>query len=65
MAYPFMPMTTKTIRKVSWAIKDSNLSGNSSKINGEFESEKIKQVLETSPRPLKKIRSHPRTHNHY
>jgi hypothetical protein len=54
MAYPFMPMTTKTIRKVAGAIKDSNLHGNSTKINGRFESEKIKQALEINPRPLKK-----------
>ena len=52
MAYPFMPMTTKTIEKVSEAIKDSNLHGNSTKIYGKFESEKIKQALETNPRPL-------------
>jgi hypothetical protein len=65
MAYPFMPMTTKTIRKVSKAIKDSNLSGKSTKINGRFESEKIKQVLETNPHPLKKIRSPRRIENHH
>ena len=65
MAYPFMPMTTKAIRKISGAIKDSKLHGNSTKIYGKFESEKSKQALETNPRPLKKIRSNRRTQNHY
>ena len=65
MAYPFMPMTTKTIRKVAGAIKDSNLSEKSANINSRFESKKIKQVSETNPLPLKKIRSRRCTHNHY
>jgi hypothetical protein len=60
-----MPMTAKTIKKVSGAVKDCNSAGNSTKINSEFKSEKIKQVLETNPRLLKKVHSHSRTHNHY
>jgi hypothetical protein len=65
VAFPFMPITAKTIKKVSGAIKDIKLSDNRTKINGKFEFEKIKQVLETNPHPLKKILSHRRTHNHY
>ena len=65
MAYPFMPMTKKIIRKVSKAITDSNLSENNTKINCGFESEKNKLASEINPRPLKKIHSHPRTHKHY
>ena len=65
MAYPFMPVTTKTIRKVSGAVKDSNLSENRTRIIGRFESEKIKQVSETIPRASKNVHSHRLTHNHY
>ena len=65
MAYPFMPMTTKTVREVSVAIEDSNLQSKKAKINGKFESEKLKQVLETNPCALKKIHSHRLTYNHY
>jgi hypothetical protein len=65
MAYPFMPMTTKTVRKVSGAVKDSNLSESTTKIYGKFESKKIKEVSETNPLSLKKIRSRRCTHNHY
>jgi hypothetical protein len=60
-----MPMTAKTVRKVSGVVKDSNLSENSTKIIGKFESERIKQISEINPRLLKKIHSHPRTHNRY
>jgi hypothetical protein len=48
-----VPKTTKTIRKVSGAFEGSSLFENSAKINGKFESEKIKQVSETNPIPLK------------
>jgi len=65
MAYPFMPMTTKTFRKVSGGIKDFNLSEKSTKINGGVESGKDRQALETNSSPLKKIHPHSRTHNHY
>jgi hypothetical protein len=65
VAYPFMPIKIKNIRKAYGTIEDSNPSENSAKTNGKFESEKIKKVSETNPHPQKKTNPHCRVQNHY
>jgi len=65
MAFPFMPMTTRILKWKSGGIRDATFAEKNSEQRFVLSSRKITQVSKTSPQPLQKDHSVPRTHNHH
>ncbi len=64
-AYPFQPMTTELLKKLTRVNQDSDSTSKSPEYPAVFETQELKSALELNPQRSETNQSDLRTNNHY
>ena len=64
-AYPFQPMTTKMLRKLTRVNLDSDSTDKSPELPTVFETQELKSAIELNPQRSETNQSNLRTNNRY
>jgi hypothetical protein len=64
-AYPFQPMTTKLLKKLTRVNQDSDSTIKSPDLPAVFETQELKSALELNPQHSESNQSNLRTNNRY
>jgi len=64
-AYPFQPMTTQLLKKLTRVNQDLNSTDKSPDIPAAFETQELKSALELNPQHSESNQSNLRTNNRY